>query len=148
MTKKSDAVSKKSTSYAHIAMGMLATGLNAIREIQPDPSKHSLLRAVIHLKSLGHVEKADELAKYIKRNWPPKKSKTRPKTGDVRMYSVLQQDSINYARIPMESLGAAKGDTVQAVFEEDKITLRHVKFEPMKYADARKAKQKKPSGAT
>jgi hypothetical protein len=124
-------------------MGMLVTGLNAVREIRPDPSKHSLLRAVIHLKSLGYPEKADELAKFIKRNWPPKKSKTRPKTGDVRMYSVLCQDTINYARIPMESLGAARGDTVQAVFEEDKITLRHVKFEPMRHAEARAKKPKR-----
>lgn len=134
---------KKSTSYVHISMMMLSGGLNGVRTIRPDPSKHSLLRAVLHLKRLSHLDKADELAKHIKRQWPAKKSKTRPRVGEVRMYSVLQQDGINYVRVPAETLGAKKGDTVQVVFEEEKTTLRHIKVEPLKYADARAAKGRK-----
>lgn len=141
MSRKPDEDPKKSTSYVHISMMMLSAGLAGVRGIRPEPSKHSMLRAVLHLKRLSHADKADELAKHIKRQWPAKKSKTRPKTGDVRTYSVLQQDGINYARIPMESLGAKKGDSVQAVFEDDKVTLRHIKVEPLRYADARKARK-------
>jgi len=148
MAIKPDATkARKSIPYIQIVMTMLAeSGLHGVREMRPGPTKHSLARAVLYLGSHGNKAKADELSAYIKRQYPPKKSKTRPQTGDVRIYMTHDQDNIRYVRIPVEALGATKGSHIQAVFEEDRITLRHLKMdEPLKHVEARKAQtQKRP----
>lgn len=132
---------EKSTSYLQIALTMLGQGgVAAVRAMRPEPSKHSAARAVHYLKQNKHDVRAEELARYVRHHWPLRKSKTKPSIGDVRLYRVLEQDGSRYARIPCEIFGAKKGDFVQVVFEEDKLTLRHIKMdEPMKYADARRA---------
>lgn len=142
MDSKPDERDAKSTSYLQIALAMLGKdGLSVVRTMKPQPSKHSLARAVHYLLGQDHTKAADELARYIRIHWPLRKSKTRPKVGDVRIYKVHEQDDIRYARIPVEVLGAKKGDQIQTVFEEDKITLRHIKPEQLKYAEAHRAKK-------
>jgi len=144
MTVKPDERGPKSASYQQIALAMLShTGIAEVRAIRPEPSKHSMARAVLYLRGQKHDVRAEELARYVKHHWPVRKSKTRPHTGDVRLYKVLEQDNIRYARIPVEVLGAKKGDSIQTVFEEDKITLRHMKLDDqLKHVEARNAKKK------
>lgn len=142
MDSKPDERESKSTSYLQIALAMLGKdGLDVVRQMKPQPSKHSLARAVHYLRAQEHMRPADDLSRFIRIHWPLRKSKTRPKIGDVRIYKVHEQDDIRYARIPVEVLGAKKGDQIQTVFEEDKITLRHIKEEKLKYAEAHKAKK-------
>jgi hypothetical protein len=138
MTQKPDG---KSSSYLQVALAMLSPeGLSKVRAMKPEPSKHSVLRAVMYLRAEKHGPKAEELARYVRHHWPIKKGKTKPALGDVRLYRVHNQDDTDYSRIPVGLLGVKKGDFVQVVFEGDKLTVRGLPMDtPMKYVEARKA---------
>lgn len=146
MVSKPESESKKSSiRYTSIVLAMLsAARLNGVRALKPEPTKHSLARAVLYLKHEGHDAHAEELAAYVRRQHPRGKSKKVPQAGDVRMYSVLAQRGNLYVRIPVSVLGPKKGDLIQTVFEEDKVTMRHLKLDaPMPHAEAHAKKKRK-----
>ena len=117
--------------YVNLTNLFLLSGVKGVEARHNDVKaipRATFEKAIGHLTAQGAEAKAKTLTNAMERLAPPAapgpgKGRRAPEVGDTRDYSTQQTGSGTFVRIPVEMLGAEKGDCVRAVFQDGEIKL-------------------------
>lgn len=90
-------------------------GMEAVRKMEPRPSKGTMVRACIELRQTGHEKKAIRLFTLVDEFYPNRRGRNIPNKGQQRDYKIQQQAGVDFVRIPTKYLGLRKGQKVRAL---------------------------------
>jgi hypothetical protein len=109
--------------HLEVAVSMLTAGLDAVKAIRPEPSKHTLIRAAFELQRRESFSHGDDLYAYAKATHPSRRGKRAPVAGDSRDYRARNTDGTVLVRIPVAMISVPDGGLVRARFGDEYITL-------------------------
>jgi hypothetical protein len=125
----SDSTSASTTlaSFKDLSLAFLSSGLDGIRELSASKSTHK--KAIQYLKETGRdvADYESYLADVsVTRNGAPNSGRGRPapKVGSSRIYKAQKAPNTGpFIRLPLETIGCDKGQSVRVEFESDRIVV-------------------------
>ena len=116
---------RKLISHKDIQLTYLLNGTEAVAKQwqSGNVSRSTLRRAVSKLRQSS--EDTSELERWVSQTLGPSgRGRAAPRVGEVRSYKAQQlKEGSPFLRLPLDSLGATKGQDVQVAFQDGKIVV-------------------------
>lgn len=112
---------KGAPTFRDVVMACMSpiVAVKRLKEMKPQASRHTMLRAANWLKNKGHKRQSEIIFRYMEKTYPrvpPEPSRVKPKPGDIRKYRTQCQKSGLFARVPVELLGVRRKEEVVVEF--------------------------------